>query len=210
MTSPPFVPLAPSWDQRYSQPGFLYGTEPNAYLTSQRHLLAGGRNALAVADGEGRNGVWLAQQGLTVEAFDLSPVAVDKARQLAQRAAVTVDFQVGDANSWAWPREAYDCVAAIFIQFFGPRQRQRLFDNIISSLKPSGYLILQGYAPTPAELDAMGPELLDHLYTEQQLRAELAGVQIVDFQAYQAHLAEHPRQVEPAALIGMVVQKPRA
>lgn len=207
MSNYPFVPTAPTWDQRYGAAGFLYGTEPNAYLARQRHLLASGKKALAVADGDGRNSVWLARQGLAVDAFDLSPVAVAKARELAQQAAVAVNYHACDCEAWPWVPQAYDYVVAIFIQFAAPALRQRLFANMMASLKPGGYLILQGYVPTPQELAAMGPDLLDHLYTEPLLRSAFAAMRIVDLQVYQAVLAEQGPHSEPSALIGMVGQK---
>lgn len=208
MNNAPFIPNAPSWDQRYSQPGLLYGSEPNAWLMRQRRLFANGGKALVVADGEGRNGVWLASCGLQVDAFDISEVAVAKARQLAQQAVVTVNFSVADAYSYTWPPQTYDFVVGIFIQFAAPRQRRALFDAMLASLKPGGYLILQGYTPSPAELEAMGPDLLDHLYTAEQLRTELAAAEIIELQVYQELLAEQPQQAEPAALIGVLAQKP--
>ncbi|HJW56514.1 MAG TPA: class I SAM-dependent methyltransferase [Burkholderiaceae bacterium] len=96
MANKPLSQAAHTWDQRFRESGFLFGTEPNVYLASQRHLLDSGKTVLAVADGEGRNGVWLAQQGLVVDAFDISAVGVAKARQLAQQASVAVNFNVCD------------------------------------------------------------------------------------------------------------------
>jgi SAM-dependent methyltransferase len=207
MTPAPLPAAALDWNQRYSQPGLLYGTEPNAWLRRQRHLLGVGQKALMVADGEGRNGIWLAQCGLRVDAFDLSEVAVTKARQRARQAGVTINFSVADAAAWCWPAQTYDHVVGIFIQFAAPRPRQHLFNQMLASLKPGGYLILQGYTPSAAEMAAMGPDLLDHLYTAEQLRVELAGADLLDLQAYQEWLPEQPQQIEPAALIGVLAQK---
>lgn len=208
MSDAPFVRVAPTWDQRYSQPDLLYGSAPNSWLVRQRRLFNDGGKALVVADGEGRNGVWLAGCGLQVDAFDISEVAITKARQLAQQAAVTVNFSVADAYTRTWSPQTYDYLVAIFIQFAAPRQRRHLFNAMLTSLKPGGYLILQGYTPTPAELKAMGPDLLDHLYTADQLQAELGAVHLLDLQVYQQRLAEQPQHAEPAALIGVLAQKP--
>ena len=91
-----------TWDARFGGPDFLFGTAPNAYLASQRALLAAGKSALAVADGEGRNSVWMAQQGLKVDAFDISAVGVAKAGELARGAGVSVNLHVCDCNAWNW------------------------------------------------------------------------------------------------------------
>jgi SAM-dependent methyltransferase len=99
---------------------------------------------LCVADGEGRNGVWLAGQGLTVDAFDVAEVGVAKARRLAAERGVTVNFAVADCDAYPWPEGVYDGVAAIFVQFADPAMRGRLFAHIVRSLKPGGTLVESG------------------------------------------------------------------
>lgn len=207
MTTNPFSHPRQTWDERFSQPDFLFGTEPNLYLASQRHLLSSGKKALAVADGEGRNSVWLAQQGLEVDAFDISAVGVAKARTLAQSASVSVNFNISDCDSWSWQPEAYDYVVAIFIQFADPDLRQRLFADMVTTLKPGGYLILQGYTPKQLEYKTGGPGLLDNLYTPELLRSAFAELAILDLQVYEAVLSEGQQHSGLSALIGMVARK---
>lgn len=203
-----FRDAARTWDERFSAPGYAFGTEPNAWLARQRHLLKAGMSALAVADGEGRNSVWLARQGLAVTAFDLSPVGVAKARELARQAGVAVDFNVSDCDGWHWRPASHDVVAAIFIQFAGPAMRQRLFANMAASLKPGGYLILQGYSPRQLEYGTGGPGVLENLYSEEMLRSEFKDLRIVDLRFYEEELAEGARHRGMSALAGMVAQKP--
>lgn len=202
-----FPDAARTWDQRFSDPAYLFGTEPNAYLASHRQLFAPGKTALAVADGEGRNSVWLARQGLSVEAFDISAVGVAKAQQLAQRAAVAVNFKVCDCDAWDWQPEAYDYVVAIFIQFADPAMRHRLFANMIAALKPGGYLILQGYTPKQLDYNTGGPGVLDHLYTEELLREAFKRLDIVELQMAETVLNEGRQHVGPSAVVGMVARK---
>src|SRR5690349_1701029 len=99
------------WDERYSKPDYHFGIEPNAFLKSQAGLLRLGMKALAVADGEGRNGVWLAEQGLDVHTFDLSPNGIAKARALAVQRGVTLRTDIGDIHAWNWQSDTYDVVA---------------------------------------------------------------------------------------------------
>jgi 2-polyprenyl-3-methyl-5-hydroxy-6-metoxy-1,4-benzoquinol methylase len=207
MTDAPFFQAAATWDQRYSEPDFVFGTEPNAYLAGQASLLQPGKNALAVADGEGRNSVWLARQGLAVDAFDISPVGVDKARRLAAQAGVNVAYHVSSCDDWGWQVEAYDYVVAIFVQFAHPEMRERLFANMVKSLKPGGFLVLQGYTPRQLEYKTGGPGLLEHLYTEDMLKAAFAGLRIVDMRSYDAQLNEGSRHSGMSALVGAVAQK---
>ena len=78
-----FANPAQTWDARFAGSDYIFGTEPNEWMARHRDLIAAGGRVLAVADGEGRNSVWLAQQGLRVDAFDISAVGVEKARKLA-------------------------------------------------------------------------------------------------------------------------------
>jgi 2-polyprenyl-3-methyl-5-hydroxy-6-metoxy-1,4-benzoquinol methylase len=115
------------WSKRYRDAGehYLFGTEPNRFLAHRVELLLGGRTALSVADGEGRNSVWLAEQGLDVTAIEISPVAVEKARRLAAGRGVAVEFVLADMLATDWPpvelHDRFDWVIGIFIQFVGPR-----------------------------------------------------------------------------------------
>lgn len=207
MTDDTAAKAASLWNQRYSSPEFLFGTAPNDYLASQRHLLRPGMRALAVADGEGRNSVWLARQGLSVDAFDVSAVAVGKARRLASEAQVAVEFHIADCDAWSWTPASYDVVAAIFVQFADPPMRARLFANIIATLKPGGFLILQGYTPRQLEYKTGGPGVLENLYTEEMLGTELGALDIVELREYEANLDEGTQHAGRSALVGLVARK---
>ena len=133
------------WNKRFDRAEYIFGKAPNEYLASKAGLLSSGQRALLVADGEGRNSVWCAQQGLTVDAFDLSPIAVDKAKALARECGVEVNFSVASIEDWGWTPETYDVVVVIFIQFAKPSLREKIFANCIRTLKPGGLLILPGF-----------------------------------------------------------------
>jgi 2-polyprenyl-3-methyl-5-hydroxy-6-metoxy-1,4-benzoquinol methylase len=207
MANNAFSNPADTWDQRFSGNDFVFGTEPNAWLESQRNLFEKGKRALAVADGEGRNSVWLAKQGLQVDAFDISAVGVAKARTLAATENVSVNFNVADCDAWHWQPEQYDYVVAIFIQFADPAMRQRLFANIVDTLKPGGYLILQGYTPKQLKYNTGGPGVLENLYTEVLLRESFVTLQIIELREYEAELNEGRRHAGRSALVGMTARK---
>ena len=101
------------WNERFSIQNYLFGKTPNHYLVAQKEHLKPGK-ALVIADGEGRNSVWLAQQGLSVEAFDFSPIAIEKAKILALEKGANVNFICSDWQSFAWEKNAYDYVVGIF------------------------------------------------------------------------------------------------
>src|SRR5581483_8536633 len=145
------------WNTRFSAPEYIFGTGPNELLAAQRPLLQRGQRALCVADGEGRNSVWLARQGLHVTAFDFSPVGLAKARRLAQQAGVDVDYRLSDVADWDWDAARYDVIAAIFVQFTPPPARSRMFAGMARALKPGGLLLLEGYRPEQLRYGTGGP-----------------------------------------------------
>ncbi len=197
-----------TWDARFAADGYIFGTEPNAWLAGHAGLLAPGMRVLAVADGEGRNSVWMAQRGLTVDAFDISPVGVDKAKKLAADAGVEVSYSVSSVEDWAWTVGEYDAVVAIFIQFADPATRATLFKRMKSALKPDGLLLLQGYTPKQLEYKTGGPPLLDHLYTEDLLRDAFGDMDITELRSYDDVLHEGTQHSGQSALVGLVARKP--
>ena len=185
------------WNERYKGDEYHFGTEPNAFLVSQRERLKPGMSCrdircLAVADGEGRNGVWLAEQGLQVLSVDSSSVAVEKARALAQQRGVQIDVEQADLMEWDWGSERFDVVVAIFIQFAPPGLREQMFDQIKRCLKLGGLLLLQGYTPRQLEYRTGGPSQAENLYTEAGLREAFADMEIL-------HLSEHDSVIHEGA-----------
>lgn len=207
MTNTSFPDAASMWNQRFAGEALIFGEAPNEYLRAQQARLPRGGRALCVADGEGRNSVWLAQQGLQVDAFDIAEAGVAKARALARRHGVHVDFAVADCDALAWPEALYDVIAAIFVQFADPAMRTRLFANMLKSLRPGGLLVLQGYTPKQLQYRSGGPSRVDHLYTETLLREAFAGLQIVELSSYDAELHEGTQHSGLSALIGMVARR---
>jgi SAM-dependent methyltransferase len=203
----PFSDPRSTWDARFARDDNIFGTAPNLFLTQQAPRLRPGQRALCVADGEGRNSVWLAQQGLAVTAFDISPRGVDKARALAQRHGVTVDYSVADAESFAWPLAAFDVVVATFIQFAPPAQRSRLFAQMIEALVPGGLLLLQGYTPRQIDYATGGPGRADHLYTPALLNEAFGAHEIVALREHDSELAEGTQHAGMSALVDCVVRR---
>jgi SAM-dependent methyltransferase len=197
------------WDARYAQPGWHYGESPNAFLLREAGRLAPGSRVLCVADGEGRNSLWLAEQGHAVTAFDLSPVAVDKARRWAQQRGLTADLHVAAWEDWPWSPEQFDAVVAIFIQFVGPGARERLFAQMWQTLRPGGLLLLHGYTTEQLKHGTGGPGRLENLYTLPLVRALLPQAQWLLLRAYEAELAEGRGHVGRSALLDGVARKVR-
>ncbi len=196
------------WNTRYATEEYVFGTAPNVFLASQTQHLKPGQTALAIADGEGRNGVWLAQQGLHVHAIDFSPAALAKAAKLAAERGVQVAFEQADVLNWSWPEAAYDIVVAIFIQFAPPPERERIIEGIRRTLKPGGTLILQGYTPKQIEFATGGPSNPANMYVETDLRRWFGDWQIQHLAEHESHISEGAHHHGMSALIDMVAVKP--
>jgi cyclopropane fatty-acyl-phospholipid synthase-like methyltransferase len=195
------------WNERYKGEEYLFGTEPAVFLLRAQPWLTPGATALSIADGEGRNSVWLAGRGLRVTAFDPAPNAVAKARKLATARGVSVDFHLADLDGWDWS-QAFDVVVGIFIQFVGPEERARLFARIRAAVKPGGLLLLHGYAPRQVDYGTGGPPNRENMYTVELLREAFAGwdeLRCVDFDADVDEGRGHSGR---SALIDFIARKP--
>ena len=184
----------------------MFGREPNAFLVREVNRLPCAARILCVADGEGRNGVWLAQQGFDVHAIDISQVGLAKAQLLAAEAKVSIQFELADVLAWPWPTAAYDAVVATFIQFAGPPDRSRLFSMMRLALRPGGLLLLHGYRPEQVALGTGGPPQIENMYDEALLRAEFRDLKIEYLHAYDAVLEEGVGHCGPSALIDFVAR----
>jgi SAM-dependent methyltransferase len=195
------------WNDRYSEPGYLFGTDPAAFLNREAGRLSAGQTALCVADGEGRNSVFLAEQGLQVTAMDASDVAVEKARELADKKGVTVDFHVADIATWDWNARQYDVVVGIFFQFADPKLRDAIFAGMLHSVIPGGLLLLHGYTPAQLNHNTGGPRIRENLYTSDLLADRFKDLNILHLVEYEANLSEGSRHVGLSALIDFVAQR---
>jgi SAM-dependent methyltransferase len=205
----PFADPAGTWNRRFEGDGFHFGTAPNAWLAEHADLFLPGQRVLCVADGEGRNSVWLAGRGLEVRAFDIAAVGVAKARRFAAERGVEVDFAVSDCDAYAWPTQACDAVVAIFVQFADPAMRERLFANMVRALGPGGLLVLLGYAVKQLEYRTGGPPIASHLYTAAMLRDAFRDLDILELREFEAELAEGAAHCGRSALVGLVARRPR-
>lgn len=196
------------WDQRFSTDEFVFGREPNAFLRREAHRIVPGGTTLAVADGEGRNGVWLARQGLDVHAIDGSAVALRKSAAFAAEHGVNLRYDCVDLLGWSWPVAAYDAVVAIFIQFTGPEGRAAMFAGMKRALKPGGLLLLEGYGPRQLEYGTGGPKVVENLYTGALLEQAFGDLEILDLREYDSVVEEGAGHSGLSALIDLVARKP--
>jgi SAM-dependent methyltransferase len=195
------------WEARFAAADYIFGTAPNAFLKSQAHRLEPGQKALALADGEGRNGVWLAEQGLDVLALDFSPNALKKARALAAARGVNLKIERADLEQWPWPPAAFDVVVAIFIQFADPPFRQRIFAGMKRALKPGGLLLMQGYRPEQINYRTGGPPQAENMYTRALLEEAFGDFASIDIKEHDSMVEEGSAHAGISALIDFVGRK---
>ena len=195
------------WEARYSGQGYHFGTEPNAFLRSQGHLLRPGMRALAVADGEGRNGVWLAEQGLDVLSVDFSPNALRKAEALAEARDVPLRIQRADLTSWDWPDRVFDVVVGIFFQFAPPEVQTRMLKGMKRALKSGGLMLIEGYGEKQLEYGTGGPKKLARLYSRARLERIFGDFASLEITEYDAMRREGDGHTGMAALVDLVGRK---
>lgn len=195
------------WEERFSSPDYVFGIEPNAFLKKQAARLSRGQRALSLADGEGRNGVWLAMQGLDVLSVDFSPKALTKAEALARKRGVVIRTERADLSAWRWPENTFDVVVGIFMQFCGPAVRDRIFTGIRRTVKPGGLVLIEGYRPEQLAYKTGGPKQLENLYTRPMLQKAFEGWEIIELREYDALVSEGAGHTGMSALIDLVAKK---
>ncbi len=194
------------WDERFSEEGFVYGTEPNAFLVEQAGCLAPAARVLVPGDGEGRNGVWLAGRGFNVLSVDASAVGIGKAKRLAAERGVDIATEVADLATWKWPVAAFDGVVAVFLHL-PPAIRPIVHHCIVAALKPGGIVILEAFRPEQLVYGTGGPKDPAMLYEPRQLMSDFAGTEPLLLEETLIDLDEGKFHSGRAATVRLVARK---
>jgi len=194
------------WDERFSGEEFVYGEHPNHFLQEQAFRLKPGMKVLVPADGYGRNGVWLAKQGLQVHTVDLSPVGVEKARKRASAAGVKMTIEQADLSRWPWPENAFDAIASIFLHLL-PDVRGKIHANILRAAKPCGLVLLEAFTPAQLQHSSGGPKQAELLYTAEMLHQDFSPAEVLLLEEREVELDEGNMHRGPAAVVRAVFQK---
>ncbi len=194
------------WEQRYSEPGWAYGVEPNAFLVSQAHRFRRGMRALVIGDGEGRNGVWLAQHGLDVLSVDYSEAGLKKARGLAAAKGTRLRTECVDLASWQWPVDQFDLIASIFVHF-SPDLRASIHAAMVNALVPGGLIVLEAFNKSQVNFSSGGPRDPAMLYSAAELRQDFAQGAIAMIEESETHLEEGKYHRGPGAVVRAIVRR---
>lgn len=194
------------WDAKFAVEHYQYGQNANAFLVAQAARLPTAGHALVPGDGEGRNGVWLARQGLEVVSVDGSAVGLAKARALAEAQGVGLTTIQADLGAWDWPVGQFDVVASIFLHLPVP-VRAAAHAGMAAALKPGGLLILEAFRPAQLGRGSGGPRDVDLLYSASQLAEDFTGLAILSLEETEAELDEGPLHQGLGAVVRLVACK---
>jgi SAM-dependent methyltransferase len=176
-----------TWDEKYGAPGHYYGTEPNDFLREHHPVIPAGGRVLCLAEGEGRNAVFLAQQGFEVVAVDQSPVGLRKAETLATERGTKISTVVADLADYRIEPDRWDGIVSIWCHL-PPLLRAGVHRQVVAGLKRGGAFLLEAYTPAQLDYGTGGPKSIDLLPTLAELRIELDGLDLV-------HAVERERAV---------------
>ena len=195
-----------SWDERYSQEGWAFGTEANEFLKQQAHRIPEGQ-VLCLGEGEGRNSVFLAEQGYEVVGVDRSQVGLDKALALARERGVSVETVVSAIEDFDLAEGEWEGIVSVF--FHLPRElRERVHRSVVRGLAPGGILILEAYTPRQLEFGTGGPPDIEKLMTLDLLRRELEGLDFLVAQEIEREVQEGRHHHGVGSVVQVVAVRP--
>ncbi|MCH8503323.1 MAG: class I SAM-dependent methyltransferase [Ectothiorhodospiraceae bacterium] len=195
------------WDERYDSEDYVYGTEPNAFLAAKAGRIPAGGRVLTLAEGEGRNAVFLAERGFRVTGVDASAVGLKKAARLARERGVNVTLEVRDLARADLGEDSWDGVVCIFAHL-PPELRRDTHRRVVRALKPGGVLVLEAYTPDQLGRGTGGPPSAELMMTADTLRQEFEGLEIELLRECEREVVEGRGHTGTGAVVQLVARKP--
>jgi SAM-dependent methyltransferase len=199
------LPPRTMWEERYGAEEFVFGTDPNDFLRENLSALGSG-NVLCLAEGEGRNAVFLAENGLAVSSVDLTESGVAKTHRLATERGVAVDAVTGDLADFDLGIAKWDAIVSIFAHT-PPAIRIELHRRVVASLVPGGVFLLEAYTPAQVGRGTGGPQVPELTMTAEGLRAELAPLEFLTIQELDRDVIEGPGHTGEGAVVQVIARK---
>lgn len=194
------------WDERFGREEYVYGKEPNGFLRSVAERIQAKGRVLCLAEGEGRNAVFLAGRGHETTALDASAVGLRKTRALAKEAGVVVETIHADLSTYDFEPEAWDGIVCIF-GHLPPPVRKRVHGRIANALRPGGVFIMEAYTPAQLAFKTGGPPTVEMLYTADMLREELSQLAFEVLEETERDVVEGLFHTGRAAVVQVVARK---
>ena len=194
------------WNERYSTEEYVYGTMPNDFLFETSRFIKG-PDVLCLAEGEGRNAVYLAREGFDVFAVDASAVGLEKAENLADESYVNINTQVADLADYEITPNGWDGIVSIFCHL-PPAIRKALHRKVVAGLKPGGVFILEAYRPKQLTFKTGGPPETSLMMSLDELKDELAGLEFYHDAELDRNVSEGRLHTGMGAVVQLVAIKP--
>ncbi len=192
------------WNERYAKADYFYGTEPNGFLAENVELLSG--PVLSLSEGEGRNTVFMARQGLDVLGVDNSAVGLEKAQALAESQAVVIRTEVADLADYHLEPESFGSVVSIFAHLPGAI-RSKLYPQVEAALKPGGVLLLEAYSEKQLKNNTGGPKEIDMLMSVEKLQREFPNLTPILLQEIEREVIEGEGHTGMASVVQFIARK---
>jgi len=192
------------WDENFSDDDYVYGEKPNAFIEQMSDLLKPQSEVGCFAEGEGRNAVYLAREGHTVTAYDYSTVGLRKTKELAVRSDVNVETVLMDLTRQQPTPKKYDAAIMVFGHVFKEDQRF-LFDGLIRTVKPGGFLIAEVYSVEQLKYGTGGPPDSNMLYDPTELLDWIEGHEVLHFYYGEAERREGKRHTGTGHVIQIAI-----
>lgn len=194
------------WDAKYRGTDYFYGVRPNAFLVEESYRLNPGSRVLCLGDGEGRNGVWLAEQGHKVTSVDASPRALQKCAHLAMQRGVFLRTECTDLRGWSWRGEPFDAVVAIYFHLL-PQDRTPVFRAAFDALAEGGLFLMEAFSKDQLGFSSGGPKNIDLLYRADEVSGDFSGGKVLMATDDETELAEGTGHNGPASVSRLLVAK---
>jgi SAM-dependent methyltransferase len=197
------------WDERYSEKGYAYGTEPNDFVRDHAAAIPHGGRVLCIGEGQGRNAVFLAQRGFVVTAMDQSPIGLNGAKALSREKGVQIETIAADLEDFTIAPAAWQAIVSVFVHL-PPALRRTVHTRVVAGLAPGGALLFEAYAPKQLEHTTGGPEDAERMPGLDVLKEELAGLDFEIAREVERVVQEGRYHTGRAATVQILGRKPAA
>jgi SAM-dependent methyltransferase len=194
------------WNDRYGASEYAYGEEPNEYFALHLSRINLSGTILLAAEGEGRNAVFAAQRGWAVRAFDLSEEGQRKARQLAEKVGVSIDYQISSADDYAITPHSVDALGLIYAHF-PAAVKNALNQRLSEAVKPGGYVIFEAFSKQQLGHPSGGPKDVAMLFSLDEVVNAFRDFEVIELAEEQIGLREGLYHNGPGSVIRFVGRK---
>lgn len=194
------------WNERFSQDEYYYGTQPNDFLQEHAQVFPAQGRLISLGEGEGRNAVYLAEQGLDVTALDSAQAGLDKTTQLAAQRGVTVHPLLAHLKYYEFDAEQWDGVINIFCHVPAP-VRQHIHKSLSHTLKKGGIFLMEAYTPEQLQYGTGGPKNIDLLYDPETIKKELADLELLHFATVERNIYEGKGHAGLSSVLQVIARK---